>query len=101
MYFNVSEQSHVSVRIEEAFQRYTQKKTHTFLSKKEIFIYRSGIAPGNKKYIEEYHNYIEEYHMAKKQNRNAKMQKICKKRPTKLFHRSRVRHERFCAFEMA
>ena len=41
--------------------------------------------------------------MAKKQKKreNAKMQKICKKRPTKLFHRSRVRTERFCAFEMA
>ena len=39
--------------------------------------------------------------MAKKQNRNEKMQKICKKRPTKLFHRFRVRSERFCAFEMA
>ena len=29
-YFDVSEQSHVSVRIEEAFQRYTQKKTDTY-----------------------------------------------------------------------
>ena len=28
-YFDVSEQSRVSVRIEEAFQRYTQKKTDT------------------------------------------------------------------------
>ena len=33
MYFDVSEQSHVSVRIEEAFQRYTPKKADTRATK--------------------------------------------------------------------